>query len=134
MSELTNRSNTLSSLLAWTFCSLLLAIVLAPEASAEEQTSGFQIIVVSDDIRKAVTATARAGDDSAGGDGGGSDGAGGDSGDEGGKSNNGHGNNEDGVDSSNPGQGGGGPNGATDPSGSYDDESKGGGAYPSKNK
>lgn len=38
------------------------------------------------------------------------------------KSNNGHGNNLDGVDSSNPGQGGGGPTGATDPSGTVDDE------------
>lgn len=45
-----------------------------------------------------------------------------------GKNNNGHGNNEDGVDSSNPGKGKGGPNGQDDPSGTVDDESKGGGS------
>lgn len=82
------------------------------------------------------------GGDGSGGEGGGSSG-GSDSGsgdgdsDGGGKTNHGHGNNEDGVDSSNPGQGKGGPNGAEDPScdGSgtcVDDESKGGGAAPSK--
>jgi len=45
--------------------------------------------------------------------------------------NNGHGNNLDGVDSSNPGQGGGGPNGVSDPSGDFDDESNGSGAINS---
>ena len=40
------------------------------------------------------------------------------------KNNNGHGNNLDGVDSSNPGGGSGGPNGATDPSGGFDDEAR----------
>lgn len=51
-----------------------------------------------------------------------------------GHSNNGHGNNIDGVDSSNPGNGGGGPNGQVDPSGTVDDEGRGGGASPSKNR
>lgn len=46
-----------------------------------------------------------------------------------GKTNNGHGNNIDGVDSSNPGKSG---QNFGDPSGSYDDEGKGGGAAPSK--
>lgn len=41
------------------------------------------------------------------------------------KNNNGHGNNLDGVDVSNPGKGCGGPNGATDLSGTADDEAKG---------
>ena len=55
----------------------------------------------------------------------------------GGTENDGHGNNTDGVDSSNKGQGQGGPNGGVDESCDgtgecVDDESKGGGAAPSK--
>ncbi len=54
---------------------------------------------------------------------------------ESGKTNNGHGNNVDGIDVSNPGQGDGGPNGMDDTVTDgviLDDESKGGGAAPSK--
>lgn len=108
------------------------AIGLPTFAAAEDTATDLQFIVVSDDIRKDVTAVARP-DGTTGGPGGGDEAP--NAGDVGeGKSNNGHGNNADGVDSSNPGAGNGGPNGAVDESGSVDDEAGGGGASPSKGK
>ncbi len=104
------RSVTPGVLLAGIGGALLIGLLIAPSAVADRSAGAFDVVVVSDDINKTVTTTARAGDD-------------GDDGDAGsGNGNNGHGNNLDGVDSSNPGQGGGGPNGGDDPSGTYDDE------------
>ncbi len=104
---------------------LLIGLLTAQSAVADRSIGAFEVIIVSDDIRKTVTPTARPGD--AGGAGGAGD-------DGSGNGNNGHGNNYDGVDSSNPGTGGGGPNGGVDPSGDYDDEGKGAGASPNNNK
>ncbi len=112
------RSISLGVLLAGIGGALVIGLLAVQTAAADSVAGEFQIILVSDDIRKGITPTYRPGD--------------GDADDGGGNGNNGHGNNEDGVDSSNPGQGGGGPNGATDPSGDYDDEGTGGGASPSK--
>jgi len=89
----------------------------AAAASADESAANLEFIIVSDDIRKTMTETARPEGTVASPAG-----------------NNGHGNNIDGVDSSNPGEGGGGPNGAVDESGDVDDEGGGGGASPSTNK
>ena len=116
-------SNLLDSLkgLALPLAALLAFAVLGPlAASADDTAAELQYIVVSDDIQKEVTETARA--------------AGSGDADGSGTDNNGHGNNADGVDVSNPGQGGGGPNGMDDPSGTVDDEAGGGGAAPSKGK
>ena len=112
------RSISLGVLLTGISGALLMGLLAVQTAAADSVAGEFQIILVSDDIRKGITPTYRPGDGDDGG----------------GNGNNGHGNNDDGVDSSNPGQGGGGPNGATDPSGDYDDEGTGGGASPSKNK
>ncbi len=98
------RSVTPGVLLAGIGGALLIGLLTAPSAVADRSAGAFDVVVVSDDINKTVTTTARAGDAGSG------------------NGNNGHGNNLDGVDSSNPGQGGGGPNGGDDPSGTYDDE------------
>lgn len=119
MNQQRTRSISLGVLLAGVAGALFIGTVAVQAAAADTVAGAFEIILVSDDIRKGVTATMRPGDDAGGDEGNG---------------NNGHGNNEDGVDSSNPGQGAGGPNGATDPSGDVDDEAGGGGAAPSKNK
>ena len=125
-------SNLLDSLkgLALPLAALLAFAVLGPvAASADDTAAELQYIVVSDDIQKEVTETARAAGSGSG------DGADANANADGtGKTNNGHGNNADGVDVSNPGEGGGGPNGMDDPSGTVDDEAGGGGAAPSKGK
>ena len=121
------RSITPGVLLAAIGGALLIGLLTAQSAVADRSIGAFEVIIVSDDIRKTVTATARPGDA------GGAESAG-DGGDDGsGNGNNGHGNNLDGVDSSNPGEGGGGPTGGVDPSGDYDDEGAGGGAAPRNN-
>jgi len=86
----------------------------ASTATADESAANLEFIMVSDDIRKTMTETARPEGTVASPAG-----------------NNGHGNNLDGVDSSNPGEGDGGPNGAVDESGDFDDEGGGGSASPS---
>ena len=105
--------------------------VLAPiAASADRPAGNLEFIIVSDDLRKTTTETARPGQDQPAppaAPNGTEDGAAQTPPDSG-KNNNGHGNNLDGVDSSNPGQGEGGPNGGVDASGSVDDEAGGGGS------
>ena len=96
---------------------LLIGLLTAQSAVADRSIGAFEVIIVSDDIRKTVTPTARPGDAGGAGD----DGSG--------NGNNGHGNNADGADGSNPGQGGG-SNGWSDSS--TDNEVGGGGAAPSR--
>ncbi len=113
------RSMTPGVLLAAIGGALLIGLLTAQSAVADRSIGAFEVIIVSDDIRKTVTPTARPGD--AGGAGGAGD-------DGSGNGNNGHGNNADGADASNPGQGGG-ANGWSDSS--TDNEVGGGGAAPS---
>lgn len=132
-----------------------LGVVLAAAVSLfgliQADASPFSTYILTDDLGNQVNGTAPEQsewetdmgsdtDDGGDADSGGSDSGGStDSGDEPGNDNNGHGNNEDGVDSSNKGQGQGGPTGGVDESCDgtgecVDDESKGGGAAPSKGK
>ncbi len=89
----------------------------AAAATADESAANLEFIMVSDDIRKTMTETARPEGTVASPAG-----------------NNGHGNNLDGVDSSNPGEGDGGPTGMDEGPDAVDDEAGGGGASSSLEK